>query len=147
MSMSEAVAVVLDKDSLSERRQILGLDSSLRPYAVTGSEVESVCGELLGENYVIAGNLLRHRSVLHAAEMALLHNRDRPIHERLISALRAGEQAGGDRRGRMSAALHILRPNQRELSIRIDFAEDPLQSLYEAMIQRISPEIDIAFNR
>ena len=147
ISMSDAVAEVLAKDPLAERRQILGIDASFKPFAVTGAEVESVCGALLGANYVIAGNLLRHQSVLHAAEMALLQGMDRPIHERLMSALLAGEQAGGDRRGRKSAAMYVLRPDQRQLSLRIDFAEDPLRCLREAMIQRVSPELDTAFNR
>ena len=94
---------------MAEQRQILGIDASFTPFVLTGAEVESVCGSLLEENYVVAGNLLRHRSVLHAAEMTLLRDIGRPMHERLVSALRAGEQAGGDRRGRMSAALYVLR--------------------------------------
>ena len=53
-SMADAVAAVLETDSLAEQRQILGIDASL-PFVLTGAEVESVCGGLLEETMLLPG--------------------------------------------------------------------------------------------
>ena len=66
---------------------------------------------------------------------------------RLVRALSAGEQAGGDKRGRMSAALCIVAPNQRAVSLRIDYSEDPLTDLKAAIVHRLTPSLSDAFNR
>ena len=57
------------------------------------------------------------------------------IGDRLIAALRAGEKAGGDSRGLMSAALLILPPDSPPLTLRVDFDETPIDRL-ELLLQK-----------
>ena len=96
---------------------------------------------------MIAGNLLLHTAVLHAVDMSFQMPSTDSLAHRLVRALLAGEQAGGDKRGRMSAALCIAAPSQRSVSLRIDYSADPLTDLKAAVVHRLTPSLNDAFNR
>ena len=67
--------------------------------------------------------------------------------KRLLLTLIAGEYAGGDKRGMMSAAIKYFKPNKRIMTLRIDYSNDPLKDLSMALEQRYSIECKDAFDR
>ncbi len=145
--LKTAVSLVLSGDENASQRQILGMDLHGAPFVYTGCGVDHIHGGIVGEHHAVAGNLLAHESVLHAMDMSFRSTSDLSLAQRLVKALTLGEQAGGDKRGRMSAALLVVAPTRRSLSLRIDYSQDPLNDLHMALEHRISPELDEAFNR
>ncbi len=73
----------------------------------TGSDCVDWCGHVEGDGFSIAGNMLAGAAVLDDTAQAYLANEKLPFAQRLIAAMRAGEAAGGDKRGKQSAALLI----------------------------------------
>ena len=111
--------------------------------AHTGSDCIDWCGQLSGEHFSIAGNMLAGPQVLQATADAFLQTAGRPLAERLLAALAAGEAAGGDKRGKQAAALRIhADEDYPQLDIRVDDHEEPvqeLQRLYRKSLERYQP--------
>ena len=91
-------------------------------------------GELGG--YAIQGNILTGPEVVEAMETAWLAGADQPVERRLLAALAAGDAAGGDRRGRQSAALLVVRDgagygghDDVAVDLRVDDHTDPVAEL------------------
>lgn len=98
--------------------------------AYTGAECVDWAGHILGENHSVAGNMLAGPRVIEATSEAYLANATLPFAERLIAAMVAGEDAGGDKRGRQSAGLAIHRGEDHPwLDLRADDHADPLAEL------------------
>ena len=96
-------------DGGRDHRQIHVIDAHGRAAAYTGKACIDWCGHLAGDNISVAGNMLAGASVIEHTAAAYERNAALPFPRRLIAALRAGEAAGGDKRGKQSAALVILR--------------------------------------
>ena len=77
---------------------IILLDSSTIPLVYSGSEIQEWNGEKLGNDFSVMGNILPGEQVVLNAHKAFNENRDKPLAERLMLALKAGEEAGGDKR-------------------------------------------------
>jgi uncharacterized Ntn-hydrolase superfamily protein len=85
-------------------------------------------GGRFGPDSLACGNLLTGEEILDAAlERFAAAAGDLP--DRLLAALRAGAEAGGDSRGLQSAALLIVGPDMAPLTLRIDYAADPVAEL------------------
>jgi uncharacterized Ntn-hydrolase superfamily protein len=105
----------------------------------SGSGCFAWAGGVAGRGYAVQGNILAHEGVVPAMETAFLAARgDLPT--RLHAALLAGDRAGGDRRGRQSAAIYVARPKagyggylDRWLDYRVDDHEDPVPRLGELL--------------
>ena len=88
------------------------------------------CGHVEGNGFSIAGNMLAGARVLDDTAQAYLANEKLPFAQRLIAAMRAGEAAGGDKRGKQSAALLIYGEEEwSDLDLRVDDHADPLAEL------------------
>jgi uncharacterized Ntn-hydrolase superfamily protein len=126
----EIVDTLIAGDNGRESRQLHIVDARGRIAAHTGSDCVDWCGHLNGENFSIAGNMLAGASVLEDTAKAYLANQSLPFARRLIAAMRAGEKAGGDKRGRQSAALLIHEHEEwSALDLRVDDHTDPLAEL------------------
>lgn len=129
-SPREVVDTLIAADAGRESRQLHVLDASGRIAAFTGNECIDWCGHVEGEGYSIAGNMLAGAAVLDDTAKAFVANDALPLAQRLIVAMKAGEAAGGDKRGKQSAALLILgREEWAELDLRVDDHADPLTEL------------------
>jgi uncharacterized Ntn-hydrolase superfamily protein len=137
------VEMLIAADSGRESRQLHIMDISGRIAAFTGNECVDWCGHVRGDGFSIAGNMLAGPAVLHDTAKALVANANLPFAQRLIAALKAGEAAGGDKRGKQSAALLIYTTEDYSaLDIRVDDHADPLaelRRLYEKSLQRYQP--------
>ena len=96
----------------------------------TGAACVDWCGHVAGPDVSVAGNMLAGPQVVEATRDAWLAAAGQPMAERLLAALEAGEAAGGDKRGKQSAALQVAsRDPYPDLDIRVDDHPDPLAEL------------------
>lgn len=131
----ETVQDLTAADEEAPQRQvgIVSRDGSVA--AFTGQECLDVAGDRQGETYTVQGNILENEATLDAMADAY-ESSDGGLPERLISALQAGEAAGGDSRGKQSAALYVVKPeggydggNDRWIDVRVDDHEEPIAEL------------------
>ncbi|TFV87780.1 DUF1028 domain-containing protein [Blastococcus sp. CT_GayMR16] len=116
-------------------RQIAVLDASGSVAADTGPGSFPVSGHLVGEGFSVQGNMLAGEDVLPAMAQAFT-TADGDLADRLLAALTAGQDAGGDLRGRQSAALLVMsgEPATEEddgvrMDLRVDDSGDPVAQL------------------
>ena len=129
-SPREVVDTLLAADSGRESRQLHIMDAGGRIASHTGRECVDWCGHIEGRGFSIAGNMLAGAGVLDDTAKSYATNENLPFAQRLIAAMRAGEAAGGDKRGRQSAALLIHGDEEwSALDLRVDDHTDPLTEL------------------
>jgi uncharacterized Ntn-hydrolase superfamily protein len=125
----EVARALLDADAGREVRQLHILDAGGRIAQHTGRDCVSWCGMVRGADVSVAGNMLAGPAVVERTLQAW-QSATGTMAERLLAALEAGEAAGGDKRGRQSAALKICtRDPYPDLDIRADDHPDPLAEL------------------
>jgi uncharacterized Ntn-hydrolase superfamily protein len=138
----EVVARLVAPDEGREQRQLHVIDAQGRIGQFTGAECVDWCGAVAGEGYSVAGNMLANARVVSATAEAFRQSKA-SFAERLISALQAGEAAGGDKRGKQSAALLVFSSEQYpDLDLRVDDAAEPLvelRRLYDKAQERFVP--------
>lgn len=114
-SAAEAVARITAADPLRETRQV-GVVAAGGAATFTGADCSVWAGGVSGGNetdgwYAVQGNILVGPQVVDQMERAWLASAGLPLERRLLAALLAGDAAGGDRRGRQSAALYVVDSN------------------------------------
>ena len=120
---------MLEADAGREHRQLHIVDAQGRIVQHTGSGCVTWCGSVRGADVSVAGNMLTGPAVVDRTLAAFL-SATGTFAERLLTALEAGEAAGGDKRGKQSAALKICtRDPFPDLDIRTDDHPDPLREL------------------
>ncbi|UAL30974.1 DUF1028 domain-containing protein [Nocardioides rotundus] len=131
-----ALERLLEEDPDREVRQVGIVDVEGQAASHTGADCIDWAGSRTGPGYAVQGNILAGEQVLTAMEDAWLSSADRPFAERLLAALRAGDEAGGDRRGRQSAALLVVREDagyggldDLAVDLRVDDHTDPVSEL------------------
>lgn len=128
----EALARVVEADPGREGRQLGLVDAHGRAASHTGTLPEDWKGHRTGPHYACQGNRLAGPEVVDAAVDAYLQSEGQPLAERLLAALDAGEEAGGDTLGHRSATLAVMGTELYPLwDLRIDDADDPLAALHE----------------
>ena len=139
----DVVALLIKSDEGREHRQLHLVDRYGRTAAFTGSETVEWAGHKTFPYFSVAGNMLSNAQVIEAMAEAYQANMDQPFAERLIRALEAGQLAGGDKRGRQSAALYIMSTEvYPKLDLRVDDHPDPvaeLRRLYEEAKKEFIP--------
>jgi len=137
------VNALVEADAGHGQRQLHLIGATGGGAAHTGGECIGWCGHALFDGFSVAGNMLTGEDVLQATADAYRAHAHLPFAERLIEALAAGEDAGGDKRGKQSAALRVQGDDDRlELDLRVDDAEAPLaelRRLYAKSFERWQP--------
>ena len=111
-------------------RQVHAVDRFGRSAAFTGRNCVDWAGDRATPGLSVAGNMLAGPAVLHDTLAAFAAHDNQPLPERLALALEAGEAAGGDKRGRQSAALRMITTEDfPDLDLRVDDHQDPLREL------------------
>lgn len=131
-----ALAGFLALDPGRELRQVAVLDALGRVAAHTGTSCIAAAGHAIDDGVSVQGNLLASSDVWPAMHRAYLDGAGRPLADRLLDALDAGEAAGGDLRGRQAAAIKIVRieptgdlAQDLVLDVRVDDDPEPLVEL------------------
>jgi len=129
-SAEDCVRLLLQSDAGRAHRQVHVMDRLGRFAASTGAECVPWCGHLADSTFSVAGNMLSGEAVIRQTASAYKTGAGMPFARRLIAALKAGQAAGGDKRGRQSAALLIHDSEDHPaLDIRVDDHADPLAEL------------------
>ncbi|TCL73474.1 DUF1028 domain-containing protein [Rhizobium sp. BK251] len=129
-SPEEIVSRLSGRDDGREQRQFHMIDAQGRNAAFTGSKCIDWAGHLVDHNISVAGNMLAGPQVIETTLAVYQKSSGKPLVERLLDAMQAGEDAGGDKRGKQSAALVVYRDQDYAwLNIRADDHSDPLEEL------------------
>jgi uncharacterized Ntn-hydrolase superfamily protein len=129
-SAADTVRLLIAADEDQDIRQLHIMDRMGRFAAHTGAECLEWCGHLVMPGFSLAGNILAGANVLETMAAAYEAAPEQTLARRLIAALKAGEQAGGDKRGRQSASLLVHGDKEWSLiDIRVDDHADPLAEL------------------
>lgn len=135
VAAADVVRQLVEADPQREHRQVGIVDREGRAAAYTGSACHPWAGQIVGESFCCQGNILANESVI--ARMAeTFCAAQGELAERMIAALEAGQSAGGDRRGRQSASLYVVREGgayggvlDRYIDLRVDDHPDPIKEL------------------
>jgi uncharacterized Ntn-hydrolase superfamily protein len=145
-SPQHVVDTLLASDNGRESRQLHIMDAEGQIAAHTGKDCIDWCGHLAGDGFSLAGNMLAGAQVLDETAKTYVANATLPFARRLLAALRAGEAAGGDKRGKQSAALLIHDEEEwSALDLRVDDHADPLSELER--LERVSREHWVHFRK
>jgi len=135
MSPAEVIQELVAHDEKSGARQVGVVDASGRSAIYTGDNCFDWAGGFADANFAVQGNLLVSEDTVHAMKTIFLENKG-SLAERLLAALQAGDIAGGDKRGKQSAALLIVKENgsyggytDRYIDLRVDDQVDPVKEL------------------
>ncbi|HJE20027.1 MAG TPA: DUF1028 domain-containing protein [Aliicoccus persicus] len=143
LNASEVLDIVLSRDPDRELRQVGIVDNNGRSAAFTGEKCEGYSGHLTGYNYSIQGNTLVNEETLTAMEDVFLNNEELTLAERLLKTIEAAQVAGGDKRGRQSAALLVVDNEEHPVvDLRVDEHVDPvaeLRRIYEVAESDLYP--------
>jgi uncharacterized Ntn-hydrolase superfamily protein len=124
------VSIFTQRDEGHPSRQFHLIDAQGRNAAFTGANCVDWAGHLVADGVSVAGNMLEGAQVVAETLLAYQASMDKPLAERLLIAMQAGEDAGGDKRGRQSASLMLYRDQDYAwLDIRADDHSDPLSEL------------------
>lgn len=121
---------LLMEDPGRDLRQVAVIDRFGHCAAFTGSENDDVKGHLIGDQFCLSGNLLANEDVLPAMKQAFEQSADLELAERLLAALKAGSDAGGDRRGKQASVLKVAAtPGFPYVDFRVDDHPEPILEL------------------
>lgn len=139
LSAHETLERLLEDDTDKELRQVGLVDAKGGSETFSGNGCFAWAGGVSGKGYAIQGNILASGKIVPAMEKAFLKTKGN-LPTRLHAALLAGDRAGGDKRGRQSAAIYVARPKagyggylDRWLDYRVDDHADPVPRLGELL--------------
>jgi uncharacterized Ntn-hydrolase superfamily protein len=131
----QALDRLITSDEGREYRQVGLIDAHGTPAVFTGAHCQEWAGALMGVHYAVQGNFLVGSATLEAMAHAFERGAE-ALADRLVSALAAGQEAGGDRRGQQAAAVLVVREkggygnrNDRYVDLRVDDAPRPIEQL------------------
>lgn len=143
----EVKTVLIERDPDPAKRQFAIVDRWGNAAAHTGEESDTWRGHITGENFAVAGNMLVGEETLQEMAATFQSSQDRQLVERLLLALQAGQDAGGDKRGRQSAAVKVVDKEEYPyLDLRVDEHPDPvpeLRRVYEVAQQELLPLVSM----
>lgn len=139
---AETLKLLTDSDQRSEFRQVGIIDAKGNAATFTGPKCQNWAGGKTGKHYACQGNILAGEAVV--TDMAkAFEEATGPLAWRIMAALEAAEKAGGDRRGKQSAALLVVRDksgyggNDRMIDFRVDDHDKPLEELARILALRV----------
>ena len=153
VSPGDVTAALTARDKEREKRQVGVVDARGRAASFTGTECMDWAGHHVGRGFACQGNILASAGVIKAIARAYASTKgDLPV--KLLAALVAGQEAGGERRGQQSAALLVVRKrggyggfNDRWIDLRVDDHPRPIEELVRifhiwdlTMLTREDPE-------
>lgn len=135
LSAQEALDQLIAEDKGRARRQVGLVDAQGQAATFTGDECIAWAGGVTGTYYAAQGNILVSGATVEAMAKTF-EEAQGELADRLVAALASGQAAGGDRRGRQSAAVLVVRPeggygghNDRYLDLRVDDDPEPIAQL------------------
>lgn len=136
LSSKDALESLLEKDAGRELRQVAMIDSSGNTAVHTGDRCIIDAGHQSGDGFTVQANMMINNRIWPAMAAAYQRNHSYSFEDRLVSALDAGQEAGGDIRGKQSAAILIVKGeatdqpwNDRLIELRVEDHPEPIKEL------------------
>jgi len=136
ISAPDALEQLISEDKGRDYRQVAMLDVNGQVSAYTGQSCIEFASHIIGENYSVQANMMLNDKVVPAMAKAFEENSDLALAERVLEVMKAAEAAGGDIRGRQSAALIVVgaKPakeiwQDKTVDLRVDDHNEPLTEL------------------
>ena len=136
VSAEQALTQLIEKDDGRAFRQVAFLDANGNVSAFTGEKCVEAAEDLQGRNFSVQANMMLNDKVVPAMAEAFLKYEDYPLAERVVEVLKAAQEAGGDIRGKQSAALIVVGPERTEnaweekkIDLRVDDHKNPIEEL------------------
>ncbi|MFD1094668.1 DUF1028 domain-containing protein [Salegentibacter chungangensis] len=133
---NEALEELISRDEGRDFRQVALLDDEGNVSAYTGEKCVEAAHHITGKNFSVQANMMLNDKVVPAMAEAFKKHSDLPLAERVVEVMKAAQDAGGDIRGKQSAALIVVGPEKVENSwedkktdLRVDDHETPVQEL------------------
>lgn len=152
MTAEATVNRLTSLDEGRNHRQLGIVDTEGRAFAHTGSACMDWAGHVIGEHFTCQGNILTGSQVVESMAHAY-ETTKAPFADRLMAALKAGQAAGGDKRGQESAAILVVRKaggygsfNDRAIDLRVDDHPTPIEELdrilrlHRLYFEKVRPE-------
>ena len=134
-SAKEALNILIAKDDGRDYRQVAFLDKNSAA-AYTGEKCVESAHQITEKNFSVQANMMLNDDVVPAMAKAFKEHADLPLAERVVEVLKAAQTAGGDIRGKQSAALIVVGPDKVEnpweehkINLRVDDNANPLEEL------------------
>lgn len=147
MTAEEVKEAILQEDPDPSIRQFSIVDVNGNASAFSGDKCDGWYGHRVGKGYAVAGNMLVGEKTIQEMVSSFESTIESPLAERLIKALQAGQDAGGDKRGRQSAAVLVADTEDYPLvDLRVDEHEDPVKELrriYEVAKRELFPFMEM----
>ncbi|MGQ9643546.1 MAG: DUF1028 domain-containing protein [Ignavibacterium sp.] len=135
MTAQEVVDLLIDSDEGRDFRQLAIIDAKGNSAAYTGSKCIPEAGHIVGDNYCVQANLMLSNLVWSEMSKAF-ESSDGPLAERLIAALEAAQNVGGDIRGQQSAAILVVKGEatgklweDRYIDLRVEDHPEPVKEI------------------
>ncbi len=132
----EALKELLAADEGREVRQVAMIDANGNVNSYTGKNCIDYASNIVGKNYSVQSNMMLSKGVCEAMSKAFIASEGKPLAERVLSSLQAAQAAGGDIRGKQSAAILVVAGkskgepwNERLIDLRVDDNKAPLTEL------------------
>ena len=148
-SAQQALKILIDADQGRNSRQLGIIDAQGRAASYTGEDCMAWAGHKVGKHFAVQGNILAGEAVV--KDMAVAFRQARKQRQKngtqladwLVAGLMAAEAAGGDKRGRQSSALLVVREkagyrgyNDRYIDLRVDDHQMPVKELSRLLDKR-----------
>ncbi len=140
-SSVSALKELAAKDEGKDFRQVAFLDNTGKASAFTGEKCVESALQHVGNNFSVQANMMLNDNVVPAMAKSFKENANLPLAERVLKVLQAAQAAGGDIRGKQSAALIVVGPDKvenpwedKKIDLRVDDSENPLKEL-ERLLQ------------
>jgi len=132
----EAIETLINNDEGRDFRQLAILGKSGENSAYTGEKCVAEAEHVNGDNFSVQANMMLNDNVVPAMAKAFTENVNLPLAERVVAVLKAAQDAGGDIRGKQSAALIVVGPDKveevwkdKKIDLRVDDHENPIKEL------------------
>lgn len=135
ISAKDALNQLIEADAGRDFRQLALLDVNGSVSSYTGAKCVQSAFQIVGDNFAVQANMMLNDKVVPAMEKAFLENPHLPLAERVVKVLMAAQEAGGDIRGKQSAALLVVGPEKvaewldKKVDLRVDDHPNPLIEL------------------
>lgn len=143
-SAADAIKSLTDDDEGRDTRQVGMIDAKGAASTFTGKKCLAWAGGKAGKHYACQGNILSGPEVVDAMAKAFEESKG-PLAWRLMAALSAGDDAGGDKRGRQSAAIYVTKAkggysglNDRYIDFRVDDHKEPIPELARVLALKVA---------
>jgi uncharacterized Ntn-hydrolase superfamily protein len=128
LTPQETLSTLLGEDTERNLRQVAIMNFKKEKAVFTGADAPEYQGEIIGDNYIVIGNLLSKKEVI--SNMAQeFESSNGNLAWKMVKALKAGSESGGDKRGEKSAALVVIGTEKVEVEIEIGAHKNPIDVL------------------